>query len=53
MNGAPDVAVGGVVFVVTVTVCCDAQPVPKSVTVNVYVPAALTVLVAAAGPPVH
>lgn len=53
VNGVPDVAVGGVVFVVTATVCCDAHPVPKSVTVKVYVPAVLTVFVGVAGPPVH
>lgn len=53
VNGVPDVAVGGVVLLVTVTVCCDAHPVPKSVMVNVYVPAVLTVFVGVAGPPVH
>ena len=48
-----DVTVGGVVLEVTLTVCCEAQPVPISVTVNVYVPAVLTVYVAVAGPLVH
>ncbi len=52
-KGVPAVVVGAVVFEVTTTVCCEEQPVPESVIVSVYVPAALTVLVAVAGPPVH
>lgn len=42
INGDPAVADGGVVFAETTTVCCEAHPVPRSVTVNVYVFAALT-----------
>lgn len=51
--GAPVVAGGGVVLLVTRAVAVDEQPEPGSVTVNVYVPAVLTVVaaVAAENPP--
>jgi len=48
-----EVTIGGVVLLVTVTVCEAEQPFPGSVTVNVYVDAVLIVYVAVAGPPVQ
>jgi hypothetical protein len=46
-------AVGGVVFEVTVTDAVPVQPFTISVTVTVYVPAAVTTLVALVPPPLH